>query len=172
MSRTRKEFILTGKGSEVYRLMVRGWTPSEISASLGVPYSSVTWMLREAQRITDGQIERLNKEGVLRELYQHHRERKRTLWMLYTTAKLEVVKVSCLKQLADEDERFEALAERLSLIDPRTAFKTEHDINITERKDLRIRIDVRYSDIQLADRVPDFVGRLRRPGALDCAAPA
>lgn len=172
MSRTRKEFILTGKGSEVYRLMVRGWTPSEISASLGVPYSSVTWMLREAQRITDGQIEQLNKEGVLRELYQHHRERKRTLWMLYTTARLEVVKVACLKQLADEDERFEALAERMSLVEPRTTLKTEHDINITERKDLRIRIDVRYSDIQLADRVPDFVGRLRQPGALDCAAPA
>ena len=160
MSRTRKACILTGKGSEVYRLMVRGWTPSEISASLGVPYSSVTWMLREAQRITDGQIERLNKEGVLRELYQHHRERKRTLWMLYTTAKLEVVKVSCLKQLAEEDERFEALAERLNLIEPRTALKTEHDINITERKDLRIRVDVRCSDSQLASRFPDLVGRL------------
>ncbi len=160
------------KASQVYGLRVRGWRVTEIASSLGIPERTVYYLLAEGDRITDGRIRSLNRDGALRQLLLAHEERERKLWDLLTTAKLEIVKTQCLRQMIDEEKRFEELLVRLSVLQKATDIKTEHDINITERKDLRIRIDVRYSDSQLADRVPDFVGRLRRPGALDCAAPA
>jgi len=172
MSKRSQKLAASDKAMQVYRLFVRGWTTPEIASSSGVPLRTVQWIIQEADRITDGQIGRLNEEGVLRELYLGHRERKRTLWQLYTTARLEVVKVACLKQLVDEDERFETLAERLSVLKPLPVVRTQHDITYTEQKDLRLRVEVRYADDQLVGRAADLVGRLRRPGALDCAAPA
>ena len=161
MSKRSQKLALSDKAGQVYRLFVRGWNTTEIASSTGVPLRTVQWILQESDRITDGQIGRLNQEGVLRELYQGHKERKRTIWQLFTTARLEVVKVACLKQLAEEDGRFESLAERMNVLQPLPDLRTQHDINITEQKELRIRVDVRYRDDQLVDRTADLVGRLR-----------
>ncbi len=128
MSRGRRQALATQKAMQVYRLFVRGWDTREIAQGQGIPLRTVQWLLQESGRITDGQIAQLTKSGVLRELFEHHRERKRTLWNLYTTAKMEAVRVACLKQLAEEDDRMLDLAERLGVIDQKTV-KWEGDMN-------------------------------------------
>jgi hypothetical protein len=49
----------------------------------------------------------------------------------------------------------------MNVLKPLPDLRTQHDINITEQKELRIRVDVRYRDDQLVDRTADLVGRLR-----------
>lgn len=158
------------KARQVYGLRVRGWRVVEIADKFGIPERTVYYLLQEGDRITDGRIRSLNRDGALRQLLLAHEERERKLWDLIVTTRVDVVKAHCLKQLVEEERRFEELLVRMKVLPKATDLKIENDY--TEKKELRIQIDVRYSDAQLADRVPDFVGRLRRPGALDCAAPA
>ncbi len=172
MSRGKRRLVTSPKALQVYRLRIRGWTSREIAETQGIPERTVRHIIHAGQVLTDGEIRHLNKEGVLRELFENARERTRTLWQLFTTARLEVVKATCIKLLQEEDAILEQLAVRLSLLEPTPDLTTKHDITYTEKKDLRLRVEVRYSDDQLIGRTADIFGRVRRPGPLDCAAPA
>ena len=77
----------------------------------------VYWYIQEGGRILSGDLKRLTEAGLLRELFLHHKERKKELWLLYSSAKYDAVKVSCLRQLAEEDDRALDLAERLGIIE-------------------------------------------------------
>ncbi len=160
MSRGKRRLVTTPKAMQVYRLRIRGWNSREIAEMQSIPERTVRHIIQAGQDLTDGEIRHLNKEGILRELFENARERKRTIWQLFTTARLEVVKATCIRLLQEEDAVLEQLAVRLNLLEPTPDLTTKHDINITEKKELRIRVDVHYRDDQLVDRTADLVGRL------------
>ena len=158
------------KASQVYGLRVRGWRVAEIATSLGIPERTVYYLLQEGDRITEGRIRSLTRDGALRQLLLAHEERERKLWDLIVTTRVDIVKAHCLKQLVEEERRFEELLVRMKVLPKATDVKFESEY--TEKKDLRLHVEVRYPDDQLVGRTTDLVGRLRRPGALDCAAPS
>ena len=155
----QQQITASKKASQVYGLKVRGWRTSEIAASLGIGERQVRWLLQEGDRLTDGRIRQLSRDGALRQLLLAHEERERKLWDLFTTTRLDIVKAGCLKQMIDEEKKFEALLERMGVITPQP--QAPIDVNLNEKKELRIHIEVRYSDEQLADRTADLIGRLR-----------
>jgi len=161
MSRGKRRLVTSPKALQVYRLRIRGWTSREIAETQGIPERTVRHIVHAGQDLTDGEIRHLNKEGILRELFENTRERRRVLWQLYTSARLEVVKPTCLKLLQEEDAILEKLAVRLSLLEPTPDLTTKHDITYTEKKDLRLRVEVRYPNDELALRTADFFGRVR-----------
>lgn len=149
------------KASQVYGLRVRGWRVAEIATSLGIPERTVYYLLQEGDRITEGRIRSLTRDGALRQLLLAHEERERKLWDLIVTTRVDIVKAHCLKQLVEEERRFEELLVRMKVLPKAADLKTEHDITYTEKKDLRLRVEVRYPDDQLVGRTADFFGRVR-----------
>jgi len=160
MGRSSK-IVASKKASQVYDLRVRGWRITEIASSLGIPERTVYYLLAEGDRITDGRIRNLTRDGALRQLLLGHEHRERKLWDLVVTARTEVVRAMCLRQLVEEEKRFEELLVRMRVIPKAIDLKTEHDVTYTERKDVRILVRVDYANAELAERFTDLVSRVR-----------
>ncbi len=107
---------LTERAIRAYRYAIRGITAPEIAQLEGIPRRTVYWLLQEGGRILGGHLKTLTQAGLYRELFLHHRERTKELWFLFSRTKQDHVKVACLVQLAEEDERLLHLAERMGII--------------------------------------------------------
>ena len=114
---TKQKQSASEKVFKVYDLKIRGWRVPEIAAATGIPIRTVYRLLKEGDRITEGQIRNLTRGAVLRELMVSHQARHRKAWDLISTTKMDVVKVACLKQLLDEDQRYEKLLARMKVIE-------------------------------------------------------
>ena len=112
---------LTERAIKVYRYAIRGVAAPEIAQLEGIPRRTAYWLLQEGGRILGGQLKQLTQEGLYRELFLHHRERRKELWFLFSRTKQDHVKVACLSHLAEEDERLLHLAERMGIIDQKMA---------------------------------------------------
>jgi len=91
----------------------------EIAQIEGIPRRTVYWLIQEGGRILGGHLKVLTQAGLYRELFLHHRERTKELWFLFSRTKQDHVKVACLVQLAQEDQRLLHLAERMGMIEQR-----------------------------------------------------
>ena len=151
------------KALVIYRHLVRGFQPGEIAQAEGLRLRLVHYYIQEGGRILDGEFAHLTKASILREMWSNHQERKLQLWTLYAKTANGMGKVACLKLLADEDERLEHIGLRMGILDPLTTLKGQLDVNVNEKKDIRIRIDehVHYDDTELATRFPDLLSRIR-----------
>ncbi len=101
---TRKpQQALTDRAIKAYRYVIRGIAVAEIAKIEQIPLRTVYWLIHEGGRLLGGELKMLAETGLLRELVLHHQERKRELWMLYSTTRQDRVKVTCLALLAEED---------------------------------------------------------------------
>jgi len=107
---------LKEKAIKVYRYLIRGFRPAEIGQIEKIPRSTLYWLIQEGGRILGGDLKTITSEGLYLELFLHHRERKKELWLLFASARREAAKVACLARLAEEDATALDLAERMKII--------------------------------------------------------
>lgn len=105
------------KAIKIYRYVARGISTSDIAVAEGIPERTVRWLIQEGGRILGGELKRLTKEGLIREMFLAHRERKRQLWALFSSAKREQTKIAALARLMEEDELCMDLVERFNLLE-------------------------------------------------------
>ncbi len=111
MKRTPRQEV-RDRAIKTYRYLIRGITASEIAKIEQIPLRTVYWLIHEGGRLLGGELKTLAETGLLRELVLHHQERKKELWMLFSTTRQDRVKIACLAQLAEEDVHLLNLAER------------------------------------------------------------
>ncbi|MBI4430101.1 MAG: hypothetical protein HY587_00105 [Candidatus Omnitrophica bacterium] len=108
---------LKEKAMKIYRYIIRGISTRDIADAEGIPERTIQWLIREGGRILGGDLKLLTKEGVIREMFLAHKERKRQLWSLFSSAKREQTKIAALARLMEEDELCMDLVERFNLLE-------------------------------------------------------
>ena len=107
---------LRDRAIKAYRYLIRGIAVAEIAKIEQIPLRTVYWLIHEGGRLLGGELKTLTETGLLRELVLHHQERKKELWLLFSTTRQDRVKIACLAQLVEEDVYLLDLAERMGII--------------------------------------------------------
>lgn len=102
---------------KVYTHLIRGLRPVEIGQLEKLPHSTVYWLIQEGGRLLGGDLTRLAKSGLLREMFIKSQYRERTLWATHATATKPREKLQAIEQLRAEALFQLNLAERLHLVD-------------------------------------------------------
>ncbi len=142
---------LKDRAVRVFRYVIRRLKPFEIARIEKIPRRTVFWLIQEGGRILGGDLKRITEEGLYRELFFHHDERKRELWLLYSSARKETAKVACLARLAEEDRVVLDLAERMKIIEAKPQ-ESRMDISLEHRID--------YDKDGLISRLKDLESRI------------
>ncbi len=102
---------------KVYTHLIRGLRPQEIGQLEKLPHSTVYWLIQEGGRLLGGDLTRLAKSGILREMFIKSQYRERNFWTIHATATKPKEKLQALEQLREEALFQLNLAERLHLVD-------------------------------------------------------
>ncbi|MBI4227721.1 MAG: hypothetical protein HY600_05585 [Candidatus Omnitrophica bacterium] len=151
MTRTEQLNQVRERAIRVYRYVIRGFNASEIAKLEGLSLRQAYWYVEEGGRILGGDLKRMAQRGILRELFAAHQERKKELWLTYSSTRQGAVKVSCMNRLAEEDKWLVDLAERLKLIDQK-AEEQKVDVSLEHR--------IAYDRHGLISRLRDLESRL------------